>query len=174
MPSCLYKRIPFSLFSQVDSRFIVPLNALCVSFVIVSLLALINIGSDVAFNAIISLGTASLLSSYIISTTCLRIKRWRGQPLPPARWSLGKLSTSIETFAILFLIIAWIFTFFPLTKEVDPTSMNWSVVIFGGVVLFALSYYYLFAKNSYHGPVSRIRPWEDIVQSWKSVVGILW
>ncbi|KAH2043077.1 hypothetical protein KXW65_008839 [Aspergillus fumigatus] len=40
---------------QVNPTFIVPLNALCMSLAIVSLLSLINIGSSVAFNAIMSL-----------------------------------------------------------------------------------------------------------------------
>jgi amino acid transporter len=139
------------------------LNALCVSLVIVSLLALINIGSPIAFNAIVSLGVSALLTSYIISTSCVRLKRWRGLPLPPARWSMGKWSSSVETFAILFLIIAWIFAFFPITREVTPQTMNWSCAIFGGVVIFSLIYYYLVANKVYQGPVTRIRPWAEMV-----------
>ncbi|KAK9559141.1 hypothetical protein V6Z77_004802 [Aspergillus fumigatus] len=55
------KGLPFSnfcqrsVFSSVNPTFIVPLNALCMSLAIVSLLSLINIGSSVAFNAIMSL-----------------------------------------------------------------------------------------------------------------------
>ncbi|KAH1433250.1 hypothetical protein KXX32_001651 [Aspergillus fumigatus] len=50
------KGLPFSNFlSTVNPTFIVPLNALCMSLAIVSLLSLINIGSSVAFNAIMSL-----------------------------------------------------------------------------------------------------------------------
>lgn len=151
--------------SQIDSRSVVPLNALCVSFIIVCFLSLINIGSTVAFNAILSLGTASLLSSYIISISCLRLKRWRGEPLPPARWSMGKWSSTVETIAILFLIIAWVFTFFPLAREVEPMTMNWSSAIFGGVVLFSFMYYVSYAKNVYKGPVTRIRPWSEVLHS---------
>ncbi|KAJ5424453.1 hypothetical protein N7491_009669 [Penicillium cf. griseofulvum] len=77
--------------NRVNPTFTVPVNALCVSLVIVSLLSLINIGSSVAFNAIMSLGTAALLSSYIISITRVRIRRWQPAPLPPARWSMGQI-----------------------------------------------------------------------------------
>jgi len=142
---------------QVNPRFTVPLNALCTSLVIVCLLSLINIGSAVAFNAIMSLGVAALLSSYIISICCLRLKRWRGEPLPPARWSLGRWSSAVETFAILFLLVVYVFSFFPLTRQVTPETMNWSIVIFSGVVLFALSYYFLYARKVYSGPVTRVR-----------------
>jgi choline transport protein len=142
---------------QVNRRWTIPLNALCVSFLIVSLLSLINLGSAVAFNAIISLGVAALLFSYTISIICLRIKRWRGQPLPPARWSLGKFASSIETFAILFLSVVWVFTFFPLTRQVTPETMNWSSVIFSGVVFFALVYYFAYARKIYTGPVVLVK-----------------
>ncbi|GFF51259.1 choline transport protein [Aspergillus lentulus] len=151
------KGLPFSDFlSKVNPTFTVPLNALCVSLVIVSLLSLINIGSSVAFNAIMSLGTAALLSSYIISITCVRLRRWRNQPLPPARWSMGRFTPFVDTVSILVLIIIWVFSFFPLTEKVNPTSMNWSVAIFGGVILLSLVYYQLHAKTVYKGPVTRV------------------
>lgn len=142
--------------SQVNPTFTVPLNALCVSLVIVSLLSLINIGSSVAFNAIMSLGTAALLSSYIISITCVRIRRWRKQPLPPARWSMGRFTPFVDTVSILVLIVVWVFSFFPLTAHVNPTNMNWGVVIFGGVILLGMVYYQLRAKKVYKGPVTRV------------------
>ncbi|OQE26195.1 hypothetical protein PENFLA_c007G04123 [Penicillium flavigenum] len=152
------KGLPFSDFlAQVNPTFTVPLNALCASLVIVSLLSLINIGSSVAFNAIMSLGTAALLSSYIISITCVRLRRWRNQPLPPARWSMGKFTPICDTISIMVLLVIWIFSFFPLTKNVDPTTINWSVVIFGGVVVVSLSYYVLYARRVYKGPVTRVR-----------------
>ncbi|KAF7717715.1 Amino acid permease [Penicillium ucsense] len=150
--------LPFSsFFAQVNPTFTVPLNALCVSLVIVSLLALINIGSAVAFNAIMSLGTAALLSSYIISITCVRLRRWRNQPLPPARWSMGRFTPICDTISIMVLSIVLTFSFFPLTREVDPTTMNWGIVIFGGVVIVSLSYYVLRARHVYKGPVTRVK-----------------
>ncbi|GFF62193.1 putative amino acid permease [Aspergillus udagawae] len=151
------KGLPFSNFlSKVNPTFTVPLNALCVSLAIVSLLSLINIGSSVAFNAIMSLGTAALLSSYIISITCVRIRRWRKQPLPPARWSMGRFTPFVDTVSILVLTVIWVFSFFPLTAHVNSTNMNWGVVIFGGVILLCLVYYQLRAKKVYKGPVTRV------------------
>ncbi|OGM41093.1 putative amino acid permease [Aspergillus bombycis] len=151
------KGLPFSdFFAQVNPTFTVPLNALCVSLVIVSGLACINIGSSVAFNAIMSLGVAALLSSYIISISCVRIRRWRKQPLPPARWNMGRLSPYIDTVSLLVLSVVWTFSFFPLTREVDATTMNWGVVIFVGVIIFSLVYYVVYARKVYKGPVVRV------------------
>lgn len=125
--------------------------------VIVSLLALINLGSSIAFNAIMSLGTAAILSSYIISISCVRLRRWKNQPLPQARWSMGRFSPFCDTVSILFLAIVLTFSFFRLSRDVTPQSMNWSVVIFSGVVILSLSYYFLQAHKVYKGPVTRVR-----------------
>ncbi|KAE8312246.1 amino acid permease-domain-containing protein [Aspergillus transmontanensis] len=141
----------------ISPTFTVPLNALFLSLIIVSLLSLINIGSSVAFNAIMSLGTAALLSSYIISISCVRIRRWKNQPLPPARWSMGKLTPVIDSISILVLIVIFVFSFFPVTRHVTTQSMNWSIVIFSGVTLFAMAYYHAYARKVYRGPVVRVR-----------------
>ncbi|RJE24713.1 permease, partial [Aspergillus sclerotialis] len=150
------KGLPFSnVFAKVNGTFTVPLNALCVSLVIVSLLALINLGSSIAFNAIMSLGTAALLSSYIISVSCVRLRRWKNQPLPPVRWSMGRFAPICDTISILFLTIVLAFSFFPLSRQVNAQSMNWSIVIFSGVVIVSLTYYFLYARKVYKGPVTR-------------------
>ncbi|PYH78800.1 amino acid transporter [Aspergillus uvarum CBS 121591] len=150
--------LPFAgFFSKIHPTLKVPLNALCVSMVIVALLSLINIGSAVAFNAIMSLGTAALLSSYLISISCVRLRRWRGDYLPPARWSLGRATPFIDTISILVLVVILTFSFFPLTNHPDAADMNWSIVIFSGVVLLAVGYYVLYAKHQYRGPVTRVR-----------------
>ncbi|KAJ5892474.1 hypothetical protein N7504_009165 [Penicillium tannophilum] len=152
------KGLPFSdFFATVNPTFTVPLNALCVSLVIVSLLSLINIGSSVAFNAIMSLGTAALLSSYIISISCVRLRRWRGQPLPPARWSMGKFTPICDTISIIVLLIIWVFCFFPLTNSAAPTDMNWAVAIYGAVIVGSMGYYMVRGHKSYKGPVTRVK-----------------
>ncbi|KAJ1715738.1 amino acid permease [Aspergillus flavus] len=150
--------LPFSgILCQISPTFTVPLNALFLSLIIVSLLSLINIGSSVAFNAIMSLGTAALLSSYIISISCVRLRRWRNQPLPPARWSMGKFTPVIDSISILVLMVIFVFSFFPVTRHVTAQSMNWSIVIFSGVTLFAMAYYHAYARKVYRGPVVRVR-----------------
>lgn len=70
---------------------------------------------------------------------------------------MGRATPFVDTVSILFLAIVLTFSFFPLTKDVTPQSMNWSVVIFGAVVILSLSYYALFARKVYKGPVTRVR-----------------
>lgn len=59
---------------------------------ITCLLSLINLGSTVAFNAIISLQLMALMATYSISIGCIWYQRTinKSEHLPVARWSLGR------------------------------------------------------------------------------------
>lgn len=74
---------------------------------------------------------------------------------------MGKFTPICDTISIMVLLVIWIFSFFPLNKDVDPTTMNWSVVIFGGVVAVSLGYYVIYARRVYKGPVMRVRMMQE-------------
>jgi choline transport protein len=128
-----------------------------VSFAITVLLSMINIGSSLAFNAVASLGTAALISSYIVSISCVTLKRYHGQKLPAARWSLGKLGGPINVISVLYLIIVFIFSFFPETAIVNAQLMNWNILIYGFTIVFAISWYFVRGKSQYASPVEYVR-----------------
>lgn len=128
-----------------------------VSLVIAILLSLINIGSTVAFNAIASLGVASLITSYIISFCCLITKRVRHEPLPHARWSLGRFGLAINIISVVFLTIIWFFSFWPLSNHPDKTTMNWNVLIYFSAIIFAIGFYFVKGRHVYEGPVTLVK-----------------
>lgn len=105
----------------------VPLNSIFISFIVNCLLSLINIGSSVAFNATVSLTVTALLSSYLISTSCVLLKRSRSEALPTCRWSLGKWGGPINVVAMVYLSLAYFFTFWPLYTPVTAETSNWTI-----------------------------------------------
>lgn len=107
-------------------------------------------------NAILSIGVVSLLSSYIVSISCILIKRIRGEPLLPRRWSLGKWGFAVNAVGLGYLMIAYLFAFFPLGTPVTLETMNWACAAYGGVAIVAIVYYCLYAKRQYVAPVSRL------------------
>lgn len=127
------------------------------SYIFAILLSLINIGSNVAFNIVTSLGTGALLSSYIVSISCVTLKRLRGEPLLPSKFSLGKFGLSINIFSVLFLTLAFIMTFFPLSPHPDEVSMNWNVLVYGTVVSFSVIYFWVKGRFRYAGPVEYVK-----------------
>lgn len=142
---------------SLDRGWNIPLNAVLVSLLVTSLLSLINIGSAVALYAILSLTLVSLCTSYIISISCVILKRIRRQPFPARRWSLGKWGLPINAAALSFLIPIFVFSFFPVAQPVDPSTMNWSIVMYAGIVGFATVYYFVYGHKVYVPPVALVK-----------------
>ena len=139
----------------------IPLNSVLITFCCTSILSLINIGSTAAFNAVSSMGTNALLTTYIISIGCVVIRRVRGQPLPDRRWDLGRMGLPINIIALLFLTWIWIFLFFPQTTPPTLSTMNWNVLINGGVIVLAVIYYIVRGRHVYVGPVTLTKGMEN-------------
>ncbi|KAG2027116.1 hypothetical protein GB937_000854 [Aspergillus fischeri] len=150
--------LPFSsFFAYVTPGWNIPLNSVMVSLAVTILLSLINIGSQVALSAIVSLTITSLISSYILSIGCVFLKRIRGEPLPPRRWTLGRFGMAVNIAALAFLIPIFVFSFFPLTKTVDTRTMNWSVVMYLAMLTFASVYYVLWGRHNFIAPVALVK-----------------
>jgi len=81
----------------------------------------------------------------------------RKEPLPARRWTLGRYGIFVNIGAVLFLLVVWVFVFFPLQTPVTPSTMNWNVLIFGSVMIFAVIYYLFVGKSTYTPPVELIK-----------------
>ncbi|CZT22710.1 related to amino acid transporters [Ramularia collo-cygni] len=153
---------PFSAWIRyVAPDYEIPVNALLVCLGVSAVMSAINFGSDVAFNAVVGVSNAALCFSYIVSVGCLRLKRLRGEPLLPARWSLGKWGGLINDISLVFLVTIFIFSFFPTDPaHGDPgwaAKFNWAIVIFGATCLLASAYYALQGRRLYVAPVSLVK-----------------
>ncbi|KAK3117248.1 hypothetical protein LTR53_001583 [Teratosphaeriaceae sp. CCFEE 6253] len=135
----------------------IPLNAIAVSLAIVVLVSLINLGSTVALNAINSVTISALMASYLLTIGCLLYRRLSGRPLPARRWSLGRAGLPINVASLVFLLPLFLFAFFPLATPVTPSSMNWGVVMFGGVVVGATLFYAVEGRKTYTAPVALLQ-----------------
>ncbi|KAM3418600.1 Glucan 1,3-beta-glucosidase [Cercospora zeina] len=151
--------IPFSKWIRFVSPGVdVPTNAILCVGLVSAVISAINFGSGTAFNAVVGVSNAALGFSYIVSIGCIRLKRFRGEELLPARWSLGRYGAVINDISLAFLAIAFVFSFFP-TKVIHGNkqwaeSLNWAIVIFGTTCLFALAYYTLGGRHRYISPAS--------------------
>ena len=131
----------------------IPLNAVFVSFLSGIVISLINLGSTVALNAIVSLTVSALLSSYILSIGSFFSRQLSKEPMPESRFSLGRYSMAINAISLLFLISFFVFCFFPTATPVTAQTMNWNCAMFGGIWLFATAYYMVIGRHAYRPPV---------------------
>jgi amino acid transporter len=142
---------------QVYPGWDVPLNAIFMSFLVTSILSLINLGSTVAIVAVASLSASLLLTSYMVSISTILLRRATGPNLPPRRWSLGRWGFVVNIIALAFLSVFWVFSFFPPTAVVTTSTMNWNVLMFAIIIVVATLYYFIKARHEYVGPVMLVK-----------------
>lgn len=164
---------------QVSPRLDVPLNAVICSTTIACLLSLINIGSTVAFNSLISLTNGTLMVSYGMCIGCFVWRRLSKQPMLPSQFQLGRYGLLVNLLALSFLSVVFVMVseiesfvrspdlhlligrqaFFPPTPLPTLTvmSMNWSSLVFTVVAVWGIVFYLVWARFRYSGPVEYVR-----------------
>jgi len=161
--------LPFSsYFKHVDPRYKVPMRAVCLMSVIMILLSLVNIGSSVALNAILSLTTIALYASYTIPITCLIFMRLRvktkiydskaghaeisQERLVFGPWNLGKWGMLINVYGVCYAVLLVPFMALPTSLPLTQKTMNYAGPIFGLVLCFSCIDYLARGKKFFVGP----------------------
>ncbi|KAL8935475.1 MAG: hypothetical protein Q9216_005403 [Gyalolechia sp. 2 TL-2023] len=161
--------------SRVEPQSSLPLVAIGVTSSIAILLSLISIGSTVALNDVLSLTVASLFLSYFACCSLLLWRRCTGgimtreltsrnaANIPQSNqlaWGPfhipGILGIVINIIGCAFLVIIIFFSFWPPATPVTPSTMNYSVLVTGFVVIFSAAYYSVWAHKAYTGPVVEV------------------
>lgn len=147
--------LPFSgWIGKVNKDLEIPANAVTLTSCITAVLCLINIGSDVAFNAIISLNVVSLMITYVISIGAVLYRRIRHpELLPQCRWSLGRWGVLVNTLGVLYALHAFFWCFWPMSTPTTLVDFNWASVMFVGVGVLCMVDYVVRARKVYKGPV---------------------
>lgn len=155
--------LPFSKWlSHVEPKRQLPVNSILFSCLCTCLLALINIGSNVAFNAIISLNLVTLMLTYSASIGCVLLRRIRHpELLPHARWSLGRWGVPINIGGLAYATFAFFWCFWPNGTPVDLQSFNWAVVMFVGLSVISIVFYFFKGRHVYKGPVVLVEGWRS-------------
>ncbi|KAK5133339.1 hypothetical protein LTR08_007864 [Meristemomyces frigidus] len=146
--------MPFSkFFAYVEPHYHIPIRAIALVSIIIMLLSLINIGSSIALNAILSLSTLALYVSYLIPIILLVMKRLRKEHIDFGPFKLGRLGLWINLYAIAFAVYIVIFLPFPAATPVTAESMNYAGPVFIGFVLIALIDWFVRGRKYYVGPM---------------------
>ncbi|TKA83850.1 hypothetical protein B0A55_00119 [Friedmanniomyces simplex] len=149
--------MPFSKWiGHINLKYHLPVNAILLTAIITLLLCLINLGSSDAFNAILSLAAVAQMATYSISISCVLYRRLTApQLLPKAQWGLGRWGVPVNAAGAAYAWFAFFWAFWPSSTPVTANSMNYAVVMFGGVMIIALLYFVVKARKTYAGPVTR-------------------
>lgn len=138
---------------QVHTSSALPLYSILVTVSVSTLLALINIASAEAFEALTSLTVTALYSSYMVSAGSMLYRQLSGTL--NVRWGpfkMGRASIPVNVFSLAYTVVAWIFAFFSESPNPGVRSLNWSGTVFGGSLIFCLTYWWVSARKQYTGP----------------------
>lgn len=150
--------------------------AVIMASTIAALIGLISLGSATAFNDVISLSVSSLYASYVITESLLLWRRCTGAIRLPGDanhinsgepnqliWGPfhlpGIFGIVVNVFSVAFGLIIFFFSFWPVATPVTAAHMNFSVLMTGSVVLFAVIYYLVWARHTYKGPIVEVTLW---------------
>ena len=141
--------------ARVEPKTRLPIWAIVVTVVNNLLLSLIEIGSTVAFNAFLSLAIAGFYSSFLISATVLLLYRLRTPPstIPWGPFRMGRFGTPVTIFSIVYSVQGVFFSFWPPDSHVTLESMNWSAVVYAGVIGISLVFWFTHGRKVYKGPL---------------------
>ncbi|PLW57064.1 hypothetical protein PCANC_01934 [Puccinia coronata f. sp. avenae] len=137
----------------------IPLRAVWVVILISLFFGSLDFVSTVAVNAVFSLCTIALDSSYAIPITMKMV--FRNHPdvkYKPGPFSLGSgvVMWTINLLAVLWVIFISIILAFPMVQPVTIENMNYSSIITVTVIVFSSTWYYLHAFKWYKGPKSNL------------------
>lgn len=141
--------------AHVNSRTKTPVNAVWANWFIGCLLLLLMFGG-VAIDAIFSVGAIGSFISFTIPSF-LRITYAR-KTFVPGPWNLGKWTYLSGAIASSFTLLMIPIMCFPQYRGADNTLdlMNWTVVVYWGSMLLAVTWYFVYAHKIYHGPKPNI------------------
>ncbi|PQE27665.1 choline transport protein [Rutstroemia sp. NJR-2017a BBW] len=152
------KGIPgYTVLVQVRTKSALPIYCIALTAFISTLLALINIGSSAAFNALTSLVIAGFYTSFGISACVLLHKRLTTE-MTYGPFHLGRAGIPIIIGSLIYSVIGVFFSFWPGAANPTPASMNWSVVVFFGTLSLSLIYWVVHGRHVYTGPILEIDP----------------
>lgn len=136
---------------KVSPRFGQPVNAIILTTLVDSLIALIYLGSPAAFNAFVGAGTLCLTAAYGVPVLMSVIAGRRH--VKHAVWSLGKLGWAFNIITIAWVPLAAVLFCSPTAIPVTPASMNYASVVFMFFAGVATLWYVVWGKKNFKGPV---------------------
>jgi len=146
-----FPKSPF--LATINKRTQTPVNAVWFNTFIGILLLLLMFVNDVAIGAIFSVGA---IAAYFAFTVPIFIRVFFvGNRFRPGPWNLGRFSRPIGLVACAFVSLMIPILCFPAGrgKDLNASTMNWTVVVWAGPLFAAFIWFQVSAHKWFTGPV---------------------
>ena len=137
------------IWTKVNKFTGIPLYAVWISIVCCIAINLIGLGSYIAIAGVFNVTAIALDWSYCIPIFCKIFSK----NFKPGPFNMGKAGYFVNAWACIWTLFASIIFILPTAIPVAADNMNYAVAFLGGILLFALIYWYARGKSFYTGPV---------------------
>ncbi|CAH0041244.1 unnamed protein product [Clonostachys rhizophaga] len=149
------------IFAQLHPTYQVVVVCILAPFLPAVLVTMIYIWNSTAFYGIMAGVIVAFQLSYAIPIGARLFYSRRYCPQESARWSLGKFGAVIDSVPLAFGCFFIVFLDFPPQMPVTAVSMNYSIVLIGGIVVFAIIVWFCYTRKHYlvsQEPITGIEP----------------
>ncbi|KAA6412389.1 MAG: amino acid transporter [Lasallia pustulata] len=129
-----------------------PVNAVWFVLTLAALLGLLMFASPVAIGAVFSIGA---IAQYVAFVFPVALKLFVvGDKFRPGPWHLGRFSKPVGAIACAWVVLIIPVLCFPAVKgkDLNALNMNYTCLIYGGVMSLALLWYAVDARKWFKGP----------------------
>ncbi|KAF9219347.1 amino acid transporter [Gyrodon lividus] len=149
--------LPFSsILYRMNSFTGTPVNTVWFVAMISIALGLLAFAGAGAIDAVFAISVTALYIAYSIPISARFIFN---NDFKPGPFSLGVFSLPVAIISVSFMTFMDLVFFFPTTPQTNVTTMNYTVVVLGGVLLLSVVWYYFPVYGGVHwftGPVSNV------------------
>ncbi|CAO2167694.1 unnamed protein product [Urochloa humidicola] len=146
--------MPFSNVWHRVNKQEVPLNVVWLSVSVAFAMALTSLGSQVAFQAMVSIATLGLYIAYALPIF-FRVTTAR-RSFVPGPFHLGKYGLVIGWVAVIWVAFVTVLFSLPVAYPVQQDNFNYTPVAVGGVLLLSVGSWVLHARYWFRGPVTNV------------------
>lgn len=141
-----------SFWARVNPHTKTPVNAVWFNTIIGCLILLLLFAGDTAIGAIFSIGAIGAFVAFTIPITIRTF--FVGDRFRPGPWNLGKYSYVVGVFSTMFTLLMIPILCLPSVtgSDLDADGMNWTIVVWGGPMLFAIIWFVVDAHKWFKGP----------------------
>lgn len=147
--------MPFSRFWHRLNRHEVPFNVVWLSVALAFVIALPSLGSQVAFQAMVSVATTGLYIAYALPIF-LRVTAAR-RSFVPGPFHLGRHAALVVGWiAVAWVALVTVLFSLPVAYPVTQVNFNYTPVAVGGVLLLTVGAWVSHARFLFQGPVTNV------------------
>ncbi|CAK7210153.1 GABA/polyamine transporter [Sporothrix bragantina] len=145
--------LPLSRYwAKVNTHTKTPVNAVWLNCAVGCLSVLLIFAGDAAIGAIFSIGA---IGAFVAFTIPISIRTFFvGSRFRPGPWNLGKFSYVNGVLSTMFTLLMIPILCLPAVtgSDLDAEGMNWTIVVWGGPMLFAIIWFFVDARKWFKGP----------------------